>query len=387
MMSSKPRTKKKGNGDGSIQTLPNGRYRWHYAWIGPQGTLVRRSGVCRTRREASDAMALVRADKQRGELVAPHRMTVWDCIEMWLRDRKPRVSESTYYQYEIRFKHHVPQQLRRLPLQDLKTMHLREREAEMIEQGLGAAMRGKVLSHIRSALELAVENELLARNPALKVQAKPTTAELQQTRRKALTNAELQAFLQAAEPQHYPMLYAQFSLGLRRGELLGLMWKDVDWDARTVQVSQQVRLVGDRPELAVLKTANSRRKLHFGEDLEDQLRRQQQIQAERRQACPDVWEEHGLIFSSVVGTPFHPRNLNRTVSMTCKRAGIRSFGTHTARYTHITNRLRAGEKIEIVSAVAGHKSPSITYDLYRDVLEDEKRTAVYDLTKELRRTV
>lgn len=379
----KPRARKRSNGEGSIQTLPNGRYRWHYTWRSPEGKLVRRSGVCRTRREAADALASTSADKQRGELVAPSQMTVGDCLQMWLRDRKPRVSESTYYQYEIRLRLHVPPQLSRLPLQQLKAKHLREREAEMIERGLSASTRGKVLSHLRSALEMAVEHELLARNPALKVYAKPTTAELQNTRRKALTGAELQAFLAAAEPQHYAMLYTLFALGLRRGELLGLMWKDLNWEARSIQVVRQVRLVGDRLELAVLKTSNSKRTLHFGEDLEAQLRRQQQLQRERQRACPDAWQEHGLIFSSAVGTPVHPRNVNRTIANTCKRAKVRNFGSHAGRYTHITNRLRAGEKIEIVAAVAGHKSPSITIDLYREVLEDEKRTAVYDLGKEL----
>lgn len=75
----------------------------------------------------------------------------------------------------------------------------------------------------------------------------------------------------------------------------------------------------------------------------------------------------------------HPHNGNRTLRRLSKEAGVRSFGPHTGRYTNIPSWLRAGQPLEVVSAIASHATPSITLDACHDVLEDEKRTHTFDL--------
>lgn len=90
-------------------------------------------------------------------------------------------------------------------------------------------------------------------------------------------------------------------------------------------------------------------------------------------------EEPRLVFTTALGGLLDPHNVIRTLRRLSKKSGVRSFGYHTGRYTNITNQLRAGQPLEVVSAIAGHANPSITLDAYRDVLEDEKQTHTFDL--------
>ncbi|GAA5535148.1 site-specific integrase [Deinococcus aluminii] len=328
-------------------------------------------------------MTELQAAHQRGLVSFPSTTTVGEWLDIWLGRRKPHVSVSTYEQYVFHSRH-IPQQLRRLKLQELKRSHVRELVAKLVEKGLSASSRSKVLSHLRSALDAALEEELLVVNPAQGVRAVKTAAERSMRKRKALTIDELGAFLIAAEGDTlYPLFYTMFSLGLRRGEVLGLRWQDLNLDTGEVRVEQQVKLEANRAVVGPLKTVNSRRRLYSSPDLLDTLRGIQREQITAQLLAGLAWTQTDLVFTTGIGTPIHPRNVNRAIYAICDASGLRRFSSHTARHTHITQRLRNGEKLEIVSAVAGHATPSITIDIYRSVLEDEKRLAVFSLRDQL----
>lgn len=221
-------------------------------------------------------------------------------------------------------------------------------------------------------------------NPAQGVWAATTATERSQKKRKALAIDELQAFLQAAQQDAlYPLFYTLFSLGLRRGEALGLRWQDLDLMSGEVRIEQQVKLEANRAFLGPLKTVNSRRRLYGSTDLLDIIQTVQRQQQAAQALAGPAWTETGLVFTTAIGTPIHPRNVNRAIYTICSAANLPRFSSHTARHTHITQRLRNGEKLEIVSAVAGHATPSITIDIYRSVMEDEKRLAVFSLRDQL----
>lgn len=378
------RKRTRANGEGGIYKTADGRYRWQIT-VGhdESGKQIRLSRSAPTKREASQMLADALTAHQRGLVSLPNATTLGEWLDLWLSRRRPHVSVGTYEQYVFHSRH-IPQHLRRLKLQELKRSHVRDLAARLVEKGLSASSRSKVLSQLRAALDAALEEELLVVNPAQGVRAVKTAAERSLQKRKALTLDELQAFLDAAEEDPlYPLFYTLFSLGLRRGEVLGLRWQDVDLDTGEVRVEQQVKLEANRAVVGSLKTVNSRRRLFAGADLMEVIGRVQRQQQEARLLAGPAWNENGLVFTTAIGTPIHPRNVNRSIYTICKTAGLRRFSSHTARHTHITQRLRGGEKLEIVSAVAGHATPSITIDIYRSVLEDEKRLAVFSLRDHL----
>ncbi|RJF71493.1 site-specific integrase [Deinococcus cavernae] len=384
----KPR-RRRGSGEGSIHQLPNGRYRWQTT-VGHDrdGKQVRRSGTARTRKEADRKLTEVKAAHQKGLLSLPSTTTLGEWLDIWLMRRRPHLAVGTYEQYVLRLKH-VPVSLRRTRLQELKRTQVREFASDLITRGLAATTRSKVISHLRAALEAAVEEELLALNPALGVRITSTVAERskQQSRRKALTLDELQAFLDAArEDPLYSLYYVLFSLGLRRGEALGLRWQDVNLKTGEIRIEQQVKVEGNKAVIGSLKTVNSRRRLQASEDLLEVLQARQAYQRGEKALVGDAWKETGLVFTSSIGTMLHPRNVNRSISKVCAAAGLPNFSSHSARHTHITQRLRAGEKLEVVSAIAGHATPSITINTYRHVGEDEKRSSVFSLKERLEKS-
>lgn len=382
----KTRNRQRGNGEGSIHQLPDGRYRWQVT-VGrdADGKQARRSGVTRTRKEADRKLTEVKAAYHQGVLSLPSTTTLGEWLDVWLARRRPHLSAGTYEQYVFRLRH-IPPSMRRLRLQDLKRPQVREFASELTVKGLAASTRSKVISHLRAALDAAIEEELLTFNPAQGIRTTSTVAERsqQQARRKALTFGELQAFLTAAQGDDlYALFYTLFSLGLRRGEALGLRWQDVNLKTGEVRIEQQVKLEANRAVIGALKTVSSRRRLQASDDLLEVLRARQAQQRAEQALADAAWTETDLIFTTSIGTMLHPRNVNRTIYQLCDLAGLPRFSSHSARHTHITQRLRAGEKLEVVSAIAGHANPSVTINTYRHVSEDEKRSSVFSLREKL----
>ena len=273
-------------------------------------------------------------------------------------------------------------------LQEVKRVHLLKLSADLAGRGLKVATRAKVFQHLRSAFRDALEQDLIAVNPTEALRICATAAEKAEKKPKALTDQELELFMTTAEGDRlYPLIYTLFSLGLRRGEALGLRWKDIDFQVGSVRVEQQVKMLGNQPIIGTLKTANSRRTVYFGPDLLEVLQAWRIAHKAERTQAGSAWQDSGLVFTTTLGTLVEPHNVNRVLRRLCQQAGVRSFGSHTGRYTNITNRLRSGQPLEVVSAIAGHANPSITLDAYRDVMEDEKRTHTFDLKQYRARAV
>jgi len=99
--------------------------------------------------------------------------------------------------------------------------------------------------------------------------------------------------------------------GLRRGELLGLRWRDVDLDRRTLSIRQTVGLVGTTVVAGQPKTRSGRRTIPVPADVIETLREHRRRQNERRLALGSIWQDHDLVFAATNGNPINPNNLRR----------------------------------------------------------------------------
>jgi integrase len=216
-----------------------------------------------------------------------------------------------------------------------------------------------------TALNDGVRLGVIARNVALLTDPPRQSA----TEREPFTAEEARALLAAAEGDRLAALYRlALTLGLRRGELLGLRWQDLDLDAPTLRVTRSLQRIGGAIVLKEPKTKRSRRTLSLPASAVAALRAHRDRQAWERKAAGGRWIESGMVFTTPIGTATDPDNLNKAYKALLARPGLRDQRFHDLRHTAATLMLRDGLPVHEVSAVLGHSQTSTTLNVYSHVL-------------------
>jgi integrase len=233
---------------------------------------------------------------------------------------------------------------------------------------------------LRAALDGAVRDGLLAKNPAAAVK-RPGVARREANHASAVDVTKL---LLCAEGLRYrTALVLIAATGLRRGEALALHWSDVDLDAGLLAVRGTLGRVGGRLVISAPKTDRSRRTVPIPPALVAMLRAHRADQATERLAARTQWKDHGLVFVSEFGTPADPRNILRTIQIAAEKAGMSDIGVHTLRHSAAVAWLEAGVHIKAVADLLGHSSIAITGDIYGHTSDDRARAAVEGLAGQL----
>jgi integrase len=186
---------------------------------------------------------------------------------------------------------------------------------------------------------------------------------------------EAQRFLVAAQSSTYgPIWLVIAGAGLRRGEALGLRWKDIDWERGIMHVRQQVQAPEGKPKiLPYTKDGRGGKSPRIPPALVEALRSHRARQAEVRLRKGSEWQDYGLVFPSAVGTPVSPRNLSREFYALRTKAGVPPIRIHDIRHTVATHLIEAGVDVKAVSEHLGHKGVEITRAVYQHVTEGQRR--------------
>jgi integrase len=172
----------------------------------------------------------------------------------------------------------------------------------------------------------------------------------------------------------------------------GAQRRRLDWEAGTLGVTHGVRRIKDRDKssgrrtrlvIGGLKTPKSRRTLTLTPQLVAVFRQHRARQAETQIAAGTLWQDHGLIFASEVGTPMDPDNFSHSFSRLCERAGLGHWHPHELRHSGASLMLAQGTPLHVVSEVLGHASITITKDVYGHLLEGDKRAAAESISQAL----
>lgn len=229
---------------------------------------------------------------------------------------------------------------------------------------------------LRAALDGAVRDGLLARNPAAAVK-RPG---VERAEAKHLDQGDVTKLLAAAEgSRYYPALVLIAATGLRRGEVLALAWDRVDLDAKVLKVAATIGRIGGELVISAPKTERSRRTVPLSTAVVELLRKQKAAQAAERLRAGDQWRDSGLVFTTELGRPVDPRNLLRVVEVAAKAAGVKT-DLHTIRHSAAVAWLEAGVHIKAVADLLGHSSVAITGDIYGHTSDDTARAAVDKLS-------
>ncbi len=166
------------------------------------------------------------------------------------------------------------------------------------------------------------------------------------------------------------------TLGLRKGELLGLRWSDVDFEAGLLAVRQSLQRVNGRLVLLEPKTPLSRRTVPVPAATMAALRSRRAEQNCERLAAGAAGVESGLVFTTRLGQPIDPRNVNRSWYAIRDRAGLGPVRVHDLRHSCASFLLAAGASLRTVMKTLGHSQIGLTMNTYTHVLPDIERTAV-----------
>lgn len=283
----------------------------------------------------------------------------------WLPARQSSLRPTTHFRYEKMIEQYVVPRIGRVPLRSLTVRHLERLYADLLVggrcDGTGLAPKTVLNVHqvLRKALSDAVRRGLVARNVALAVD--PPTAQAGAEQR-CWTAAELRRFLQAATDHRlFPALWLAATTGMRRGEVVGLHWADLDLDARRISIRRSVTCTGYRMHTTGVKTKTSRRCIDLDERTVTILTRW------RVQQCREGFIGDA-VFTMPDGRPIHPHVVSQTFNRLVAHAGLPRIRLHDLRHTHATLLLKAGVPLKVVSERLGHSSPAFTMCVYQHVL-------------------
>jgi integrase len=334
-------------------------------------------GTFKLKKDAERAEREAMANLDRGSFVDPSKVTVGELLDNWLASKAGTISPNSYQDYEIAIRRHLKPALGSVKVQNLTAEAVQAAYATWRagERPMGARMVSRCHSILSQALTQAVKRHTVMANVLAAVE-KPKIA---RTAPNVWSPAQTAKFLGAAkdDPLH-PLWYLLALEGMRRGEALGLRWKDVDLERGVAHVVQTAVPDKSNHGKTLLQprtktTAGARAVRLTGQTLAI-LKSHRAKQLEWRLAATE-WQDIDLIVTTGLGTPLNCNNVSRSFARLIRVTGLPPIRVHDLRHGAATMLLRAGEQPKVVSERLGHASVGITMDLYSHVLPDMQQRA------------
>ena len=330
-------------------------------------------GGFRTKAEAEEAAKRIQYELQTGSYVEPTKMTVEEFLLDYVQNTlKNEVAPNTYEHRLSYVKNHIAPRIGKIKLTDLKPTHIQKLYNELHEQFTPGYVQN-VGNLLTKALRQAERWDLIKRNPATLVK-KPATSR-KNAKMKIWTVEEQKKFLEYVESEsffYYTLFLLALTSGMRKGEILGLQWGDVDIKQGIVSVkrtavwAQRNFYLKDMP-----KTESSIRTIQVPEKTSKTLKRWQL-------ACPA--NTLNLVFSSPkTNGILYPNSLDKAFHKMVRNAGVPTITFHGLRHTFATTLLANNVNPKIVQEMLGHATIKTTMDTYSHVLPNMQRSAAEQL--------
>jgi integrase len=373
--------KRRGNGEGSICKRKDGL--WQCQMIvgaDTNGKPIRKTYYGKSRKEVQDKLSGVISKVNTNTYIEPTKIIFADWLDKWINEyMKMSLKKTTWELYKTLIEKHIKPTIGTIKLCKLQTGHLQNLYSEKLKDGARAdnkpgGLSPKSVRHIHtvihSSLDQALRERIIAINPAdAVVLPKNPKKEM-----KTLDEAGITSFLQAAKSsRYYTAFLLSLGTGLRRGELLGLTWKNVDLENGIINVVQQLVRVSGGQEFSDLKTKLSRRKLAIDNAMVKALKEHRKNQLVERQKNWQLFENNDLVFCSEIGKLVPPRNFVRYFKAILKKASLEDIRLHDFRHTYSLMVLKLGGSLKGLQENLGHYSPSFTLDMYGHDSQDMKR--------------
>lgn len=366
---------RRGANEGTIRERKDGRWEARVILTRPDGRRARRSLLGRTRGEVRDKlMAALRAEAS-GLPLPAERMTVGAFLDRWLRDSaKPSVRPRTYVSYASVVRVHLAPGLGQLPLARLSPQQVQAFLNAKSASGLSPRTVGYLRAVLRQALGQAERWGMVTRNVARL--AEPPRISRREVR--PFSPEEARRFIEVIRGDRLEALYlVALAVGLRQGEILGLAWSDVDFEASTLTVRNALQRIDGALVLVEPKSATSRRVVALPTVAVDALRVHRLRQRTERLLAGSRWHDdpRDLVFRTTVGTPMDGIAVTRRFQAVLRAAGLPRQRFHDLRHACASLLLAQGVAPRVVMETLGHSQIGLTLNTYSHVIPALGRAA------------
>ena len=368
-------TRRRGNGEGCIYHKPNGSWR---GLVSLQGKRLTRTFKTRGDAQLWIRQMLVQIDG--GLTYLSTKRTLAEYLDDWLINKKATRRYATWLHYDWLARRFINPALGNIKLKDLRADQIQVFLNQLLKSDIGIYTVRKIHDVLKCALNKAVKQDLIIRNPVILVDP-PQKPHKEMT---ILTESQVSQLLVAAKTHRLEALFhLTITTGLRESEVLGLKWSDLDWMKGTLKVERQLeRPRGEGVQFSAPKTAFGKRSIKLGGKTIEILRKHAERQQAERIAAGETWKEYDLIFPTSVGTPIDQRSFLRTFKLFLKHAGLPPIRFHDLRHTSASLMLNHDIPVIIVSRRLGHARASITSDVYGHLMpnmQDDAAEMIDDL--------
>lgn len=360
----------------------------------------RTQGGFRTRKDAQAALDGARVALREGDYVEPSSVTVAEDLALWTTTLEAtNLRPSTLRSYRDHVEQHIAPRIGSIPLQKLSPDAIGALYAELLREGrhlqprkpkkgekAAEDTRDRSLSpntvhHVHvtlhKALKDAVKRGRLTRNPADAVEPPQPPRPGEHTGAlKTWTSVQLRGFFAATRGDRlYPVWHLLATTGMRRGELLGLRWDDVDLEEARLSVRRSLVAVSYKVHVSEPKTARSRRVVDLDAESVEVLKKQATRQSAEQREWSSAWSDTGYVFTREDGQPLHPDRVSNHFDIAVRDSHLPRITLHGLRHTWATLALQAGVPIKVVSERLGHSSVAFTMQVYQHVLPGMQHAA------------
>ena len=370
--------KRRANGEGNIRKRKDGRWEGRYtAGYDEDGKRVVKNVLGKTQAEVKNKLREAAAKAETVDVVSAGQYTLAQWLRRWLDEYgQVYLRPSSQVNYEGFLKNQISShsigkmRLQKLTSHDLqlfynrmsKSGRVQRKESEQQPKGLAAKSIRNMHFFISHALDQAVKEKLLQSNPA----SECILPRREKTEMKTLPLDKLEAFFTEAKRSGvFELYYTELSTGLRRGELLGIKWEDVNFAAGSVYIQRQITRVRGEVKESPLKTKNAYRQIILAPEAVQMLREKKEREA----------GFSAYVFASPSGGPMCPDSMLNMLHRVLKRAGLEMIRFHDLRHTFSVLALQNGVDVKTLSGILGHYSAGFTLDTYGHITTAMKQDA------------
>ena len=343
--------------------------------IDREGNRVRKYRTFDTKRDATRAFNEHKVKMDKGTQIMPSEYTFAQWLDYWYKDIiLPQIEETTAYGYRGMIENYLKPQLGEIRLQKLTARDIQQYYTWLMDEK--ELSPNTVIKHhnlLTNTLNAAEQQEYITKNPMRAV----SPPKKRQREAKFYTPEQLGTLLDKAVGTRIELpVYICAYLGLRRGELCGLRWSDVDLEHQTFTIENTRTQAGKKEIEKGTKTASSTRTLYLPDTLCDMLKAAKEHQQACRAEYKNVYDDNDYVVVMEDGRPFRPNYLSELFGKFLADNDLPKIVLHELRHTFASLSNQAGIPAYNIGKALGHSTPATTQKIYTHLLDQTHTQAV-----------
>lgn len=329
-----------------------------------------------TKKEAEFELSKFLSDFRQGNYIEVDNITLGNFIQEWLKEVKLNVAVSTYQNYISFDKCHIKPRLGDFRIQKIEPIIIQKFIYDLVEEtSLSSNTVKKVIDMLKVVFKKAVSLKLVKENPVLDV----TLPKRNNLEMKAWETEQIECFIQHSKKHRYYTVYLIALLtGMRKGEILGLRWKDIDFENKIIYIRQIYDLNAKQFKVGA-KTNAGVRPIHIPDVLIEQLKKERVSVVGHRLKQGQNYNDYDLVVCTRYGNPLDSATLSKKLKNQAVKLGLPIIRFHDLRHTHVTMLIKQNVNVKIISERVGHTSIQITLDKYSHVLPSMQKHVADEL--------